>query len=36
MGEEDLFRTIDETTTESSENQFVTRLMKVPVGKKLP
>lgn len=31
-----MFRAIDETTAESSENQFVTRLMKVPVGKKLP
>jgi hypothetical protein len=36
LGEEDLFRAIDETTAESSDNQFVTRLVKVPVGKKLP
>ncbi len=36
LSEDDLFRAIDETTAESSENQFVTRLMKVPVGKKLP
>ena len=36
LGEEDLFRAIEETTAESSDNQFVTRLVKVPVGKKLP
>jgi len=27
---------MDETTTESSENAFVQRLVKVPTGKKLP